>query len=298
MSAGPVPSDRLVRRVSEQRTPRRWRSSRSTRSVHDHCCDRRSRPHPVGEAQREAQGLAPGRSRGRNPQRADRTNRDRPRRRRRRGDGVRDAGRGAGRQHRPQRRARRRLAGERPRHDDRPAVWIQSAGRPLRRPGGDRRRLRRRRRGRGRGDDEGADGRVDGRRQVRVPVRPQGRGPLHRARRARAAGHLGRADRRQVGHLARRHGPVRRPQPAARRHRHRRGTVRARDPAGARGRRRAGHHRRGAARDDGRVAGQAQAVVPARGGRRQGHGRQLVADHRRRRGAADHERGAGGRARA
>ena len=80
--------------------------------------------------------------------------------------------------------------------------------------------------------------------------------------------------------------------------RHRRGPVRAGDPPGARRRWRADHHRRGAARDDGRVAGQAQAVVPARGGGRPGHRRQLVADHRRRGGAADHERGAGGRARA
>ena len=44
--------------------------------------------------------------------------------------------------------------------------------------------------------------------------------------------------------------------------------------------------------------GQAQAVVPVRGGGRPGHRRQLVADHRRRLGAADHERGAGGGARA
>ena len=41
--------------------------------------------------------------------------------------------------------------------------------------------------------------------------------------------------------------------------------------------------------------GQAEAGVPVRGGRRPGHRRQLVADHRRRRGGADHERGEGGR---
>ena len=44
--------------------------------------------------------------------------------------------------------------------------------------------------------------------------------------------------------------------------------------------------------------GCAEAVVPAGRGRRSGHGRQLVADHRRRRGDADHERGEGQRARA
>ena len=43
--------------------------------------------------------------------------------------------------------------------------------------------------------------------------------------------------------------------------------------------------------------GAAEAVVQAGRGRRPGHRRQLVADHRRRRGGADHERGEGQRAR-
>ena len=94
-------------------------------------------------------------------------------------------------------------------HHDRPAVRVEPAGRPLRRAGRDRRRLRRRRRGGRRGDDPGADGRVDGRRQVRLPVRAAGRRPLRRAGRAGAAGHLGRADRRQVGPHPRGHRRVR-----------------------------------------------------------------------------------------
>ena len=137
-------------------------------------------------------------------------------------------------------------------------------------------------------------GAVDGRRQVRLPVRPEGRRPLRRPGRARAAGHLGRADRRQVGHLPRGHGRVRRPQPAA-----------APPQATAEGRFEReilpvlgadgaiDEGRRGPARDDDGVAGQAQAVVPPRGGGRPGHRRQLVADHRRRVGGADHERGEG-----
>ena len=86
---------------------------------------------------------------------------------------------------------------------------------------------------------------------------------------------------------------LRRPEPAAGRPGHRRGPLRAGDPARARRRRGADEDRRGPARDDAGVAGQAQAVVPARGGGRPRHRRQLVADHRRRRGAADHERGEG-----
>ena len=62
---------------------------------------------------------------------------------------------------------------------------------------------------------------------------------LRRAGRAGAAGHLRRADRRQVGHQPRRHGRVRRALAAARRASDRRGTLRARDPRCARRRRRA-----------------------------------------------------------
>ncbi len=49
------------------------------------------------------------------------------------------------------------------------------------------------------------------------------------------------------------------------------------------------HRRRRVEGHDGRVARQAQAVVPLRGGGRSGDGRQLVADHRRRVGTAHHE---------
>ena len=51
--------------------------------------------------------------------------------------------------------------------------------------------------------------------------------------------------------------------------------------------------RRRSARDDDGVARQVEAGVPHRGGRRPGHCRQLVADHRRCGGAAHHERGEG-----
>ena len=64
---------------------------------------------------------------------------------------------------------------------------------------------------------------------------------------------------------------------------HRRGPLRAGDPARARRRRGVDEGRRGPARDDDGVAGQAQAVVPPRGGGWPRHGRQLLADHRRRR---------------
>ena len=151
---------------------------------------------------------------------------------RRRGHGLRHAGRRAGSQHRSQRRARRRLARHRARHHDRPPVRFVAAGRPLRRPGRDRRRLRRRRRRRCRGDDARADGRFVHGRQVRLPVRPDDGRSLQGRRWPRPAGHLRRADRRQVGHQPRRHGRVRRAQPAVRRASHQGGSLRARDPAG------------------------------------------------------------------
>ena len=120
------------------------------------------------------------------------------------------------------------------------------AGGPLRRAGRDRRRLRRRGRGRRRGDDPGADGRVDGRRQVRLPLRAQGRRALRAARRPRAAGHLGRDDRRQVGHLAARSmDAFARPQPELAARATRRGPLRQPDPPRDRRRGSAHDHRRG-----------------------------------------------------
>ena len=79
-----------------------------------------------------------------------------------------------------------------------------------------RRRPRHRRRLRRRGHEPGADGCVGRRRQVRPALRPPGRPPLLRGRRPRAPGHLGRADRRQVGPLPRRRRHLRRREPAAR----------------------------------------------------------------------------------
>ena len=85
-------------------------------------------------------------------------------------------------------------------------------------------------------------------------------------RRSGAAGHLRRADRRQVGPVARRPRCVRRAVAAVRRAGHRRGPVPDGDPAGAGRRRRDDVGRRGAARDDAGVAGQAEAgrSVPRR----------------------------------
>ena len=111
-------------------------------------------------------------------------------------------------------------------------------------------------------------------------------------RRPGAPGHLGRDDRRQVEHLPRGPRRLRRPQPAAGRAGRQRGPLRQRDRprAGQAARqgdgrahrdRRARHPRRGhPPRHHRRDAGQPQAGVQAR---RQGHRRQLVADHRRRR---------------
>ena len=65
-----------------------------------------------------------------------------------------------------------------PGYDHRSAVRVQPASSPLRRAGCDRRRVRRGRGGWSRGDDPGADGGVDGRRQVRIPVRSEGRRTL------------------------------------------------------------------------------------------------------------------------
>ena len=72
------------------------------------------------------------------------------------------------------------------RHHGRPSVRLVAAGRALRRPGRDGRRVRRRDRRRRREHDPRADGRVGRRRQVRLPVRPEDDGalPEPRARRA------------------------------------------------------------------------------------------------------------------
>ena len=133
------------------------------------------------------------------PQRAGRAQQPRPRPRRGRDHGLRHAGRRPVGQRRPQRRAGRRLARGGPRHHHRPPVRLVAAGRPLRRPGRHGRRPRHRGGRRRRGHEPGADGRLGRRRQLRLPVRPPGRPALRRRRRPRAAGHLGRADRRQVG---------------------------------------------------------------------------------------------------
>ena len=106
-------------------------------------------------------------------------------------------------------------------------------------------------------------GAVDGRRQVRLPVRPGHRRPLRRPGRARAPGHLGRADRRQVEPLPRRPRRLRRPsqQRAAPGHRARvASSGRSSRCSAPTGRLMTG--RRGPARDDAGVAGEAQAVVP------------------------------------
>ena len=132
--------------------------------------------------------------------RARRAQRPRPRARRGRDHGLRHAGRRAGHQRRPQRRARGRLPRDRrsARPIDRQCGSSQQAAHFA-----------------AQGVIAGAydvviaagvenmtpraDGRVGRRRQVRLPVRPEDDGALPEPR---AAGHLGRADRREVGHLA------------------------------------------------------------------------------------------------
>ncbi len=177
----------------------------------------------------------------------------------------------------------------------RPPVRLVAAVGPLRRPGRDRRRLRHRGGRRCRGHDPSADGRVDRRRQVRRPVRPPDGGARYAdAGRPGAAGHLGRADRREVGAVTGGARRVRAALTAVRGAGPRRGPLRERDPAGTRRRGRADHHRRGHPRVVAGEAGQPQAVVQ---GGRQGDGGQQLADHRRCGRAAHHERGEGGRPR-
>ena len=123
-----------------------------------------------------------------------------------------------------------------------------------------------------------------------------------RRRRPRPPGHLRRDDRRQVGPHPRGPRRLRRWSRSAGPAGHRGGPLRQRDrrcsrEAPRQGDRQRGRDRRARHRDEGirpgtidRDAGQPEARLQAR---RQGHRRQLVADHRRRLGRADHERGEG-----
>ena len=178
---------------------------------------RRCHPHPARPAQRQAQGLAPRRPRRRDAEGAGRAHRHRPGDRRRRRDGLRDAGRRAGGQRRPQRRARRRLARDVPGTTvDRQCGSSQQAA------------------------HFAAQGVIAGAYDVVVaagvevmtrvpmgasmadgkfgfPFGPTVGRPLRRPGRARAAGHLRRADRRQVGHHPRGPRRVRRALAAVRR---------------------------------------------------------------------------------
>ena len=126
-----------------------------------------------------------------------------------------------------------------------------------------------------------ADGRVDRRRQVRLPVRPDDDRPLPQPR---AAGHLGRADRREVGHhprgdrrvrgRSRSSVPRRPPKRAASSARSCRSTITTEDGEETMTARRGHpprHQRREARHPQARLQG-----------RRRDHRRQLVADHRRR----------------
>ena len=195
---------------------------------------------------------------------------------------MRPAVRRADVQRRPQRVAPGRPPGRDARHDRRPPVRLRSAGGELRR-GADRlRRARRRhrlRRGAHGPHPDGGGLQVGRRRGLALAARADG------ALQPRAAGHLGRDDRRQVGDPALR---ARRDRPAlapARRAGDRGGPLRARDRAvrGERGHLRdrpghpAGHEHRGALGAEARLQGG-----------REDHGGQLVADlGRRGRGAPD-----------
>ena len=144
--------------------------------------------------------------------------------RRRRDHGLRHAGRRPGAEHRPQRRARGRVPRHGAGHVDRPAVRVVAAGVALRRAGRDRGCVRRGDRRRDREHVAGADGLVvaPGPR----PVRPRAARPVPRAR---AAGALGRVDRRAVGSHPRGARRVRAGVAPQGRPRHRRRPVRARD---------------------------------------------------------------------
>ena len=179
--------------------------------------------------------------------------------------------------------ARRGLAGLGPRHDRRPAVRLVDAVQLQRRGRGLVGPARRRRRRRGRVDVARADG-LERRRRLAGAARALG---------ARPAGDLGRADRRGVGALARgarrvlvRVAPARaggdRGGPAFERE-----VVPVEVVEPARGRRL--RRRRDAARRHvARGAGGAEAGLPPR---REGDGRELEPDLRRRRGRARRERG-------
>ena len=273
------------------------RSAGPRKENHDRRRHRRRSPHRRGQAQREASQLACRRPRLRAAQGPGRAQRPRPRPGRRRDHGLRHAGRRAVPQRGPQRRPGRRLSRVGARHHHRPPVRLLPAGPPLRGPGRHRRCLRRGHRRRRRGHDPHPDGLV-GRARPGLSLRTPDDAALRRARRPGRPGRGSRAHRRAVGHLPRGPRRVRGAVAPACRPGHRRGALRARDhPGGGQGRRpgrhrRAHHHRRGhPPRLLGRGAGQPQAGLPP--GERQGHRGQLLADHRRRLGRADHERGEG-----
>ncbi|MCO5561388.1 hypothetical protein L7F22_015009 [Adiantum nelumboides] len=280
--------------------PRRERVVSPVTEEDPHARGRRlcRRPHTDREAEGVPGRRPPGRPVRRRAERPGRADRDRPRRRRRRRVGLREPGRGPGRADRALRGARRGLAGDRARRDHQPRVRVEPVLVRLRRGHGDGRAVRRRRRRRGGVDDPGAAGRgprpgtslrAAGARAL--PRRPGVRGVPERGLQP---GRRRRADRPRLGTVADPARRVRGTQPRARRRRDRRRRVRR--PARRRARRARLHRRRGPApRHHRRHPGQAQAVVPR--GRRDPR-REQLADLRRRVGGADHDPGAGARARA
>ena len=218
---------------------------------------------------------------------ADRADGRRPGRGRRRRVRQRRQHRPAGRRHRPHVLAGDRLPRARARHHRRPPVRIRPAGRALRRAGGDvghHGPRRRRRRAEHEPDpDHARDGRRPGVR-ARDPVRELTglAGALRRP--GGVAVPRRRDDRREVGHLPRRHGGVRGRVARAGAAGARRGPVRERDrPA------RRVHVRRGAARAE---LGQDPVAADADRGR-SAHRRGVEPDQRRVRRAAHRGRAGG-----
>ena len=213
---------------------------------------------------------------------------------------LRQPGRRAGVQHRPHRMARGGTPAVDRRHHGRHAVRVEPAGHEPRVVARRLRRDRPRHRLRRRGDEPGADRQL---RQQGARARHPDPEDLLRAVRDDLAVRGRRAHRRQVGHHPRGHRRVRLRLPAARRPGVEGGPLRrpvhrdrsARPRRGGQADRHDAHRqpRRGAARDDAREAGDAEAGRP---GERRPHRRQLVADLRRRRRGDDHHRGEGRRA--
>ena len=245
---------------------------RRRRAQPDRAQERHPRLHPRGRALRPG-GQRPRRPRGRRPGR----DRGRP-------VGVREPGGRAGLEHRPQRRAHRRLARHRLRHHRRPPVRLLDADELQRRGRRVVGAARPRRLGRRRDDVARPDG-LEPRLVLRQGARPLPGGH---------AGDLGGADRGQVGALARGLRRLLVRVAHARRAGDRRGAVREGDrpdrPDEPARRLHLRHGRGGAPRDDAREDGVAPARV--RPGR-EGDGRKLVADRRRRGGAARRVRGRG-----